>query len=121
MAKFDFAAVKDEVIANVETLATETAKNELMGWFKNTAIPYGEEVADAYVKALKEQAATESGWCKMRDGIVLPTLISVVEFAVEKTLGALEAAVKADEKPTEAAKEEAPAEKPAETVTIAQG
>ena len=116
MAQFDFAAVKNEVIANVGTLVTETAKNELMGWFKNTALPYAEEVADAYVKALKEQSATEAGWCKVRAGIVLPTLISVAEFAVEKTLSVLEAAVKEDE---EKAAAEAPTDKPAETVTIA--
>ena len=110
MAQFDFASVKNEVIANIGTLITETGKNELLGWFKNTALPYAKEVADAYVKALKEQSATEAGWCKVRDGIVLPTLIAVAEFAVEKTLSVLEASAKAAEKPAEA---------PAETVTIA--
>ena len=110
MAQFDFASVKNEIIANIGTLITETAKNELLGWFKNTALPYAKEVADAYVKALKEQSATEAGWCKVRDGIVLPTLIAVAEFAVEKTLSVLEASAKAAEKPAEA---------PAETVTIA--
>ena len=77
MAQFDFAAVKNEVIANVGTLVTETAKNELLGWFEHTA---------------------------------LPSLISVAEFAVEKTLTVLEASVKEAEKPEEA---------PVETVTIA--
>ena len=110
MAQFDFAAVKNEVIANVGTLVTETAKNELLGWFQHTALPYAEEVADAYVKALNEQSATEAGWRKVRDGIVLPTLIAVAEFAVEKTLTVLEASVKEAEKPEEA---------PVETVTIA--
>ena len=117
MAQFDFKAVKDEVIANIGSLVTETAKTQLLAWFKSTAIPYAEEVADAYVATLKKQAETESGWCKIRDGI--PTLISVAEFAVEKTLSVLEAAVKADEKPAEAVKEEAPAAAPAEQVTIA--
>ena len=117
MAQFDFKAIKDEVIANIGSLVTETAKTQLLAWFKSTAIPYAEEVADAYVATLKKQAETESGWCKIRDGIVLPTLISVAEFAVEKTLSVLEAAVKEDE---EKAAAETPTDKPAETVTIAQ-
>lgn len=115
MTQFDFNAVKDEVIANIGQLSTETAKTTLFGWFKNTALPYAEEVAAAYVDTLKKQAETEAGWCKIRDRIVLPTLISVAEFAVEKTLDILETAIKEEEKPAEA-----PTEKPAETVAIAQ-
>ena len=119
MAQFDFAKVRDEVIANIGELVTETAKNELLGWFKNTALPYAEQVADAYTHTLKKQAETEHGWCKMRDGVVLPTLFAVVEFAVKKTLDILDAKAKAED--AEAAKKaEAPAEQPAVTETIAQ-
>ena len=110
MADFDFAKVRDEVVSNIEELVTETAKNELVGWFKNTALPYAEQVADAYADALKKQAETESGWCKMRDGIVLPTLFAVVEFAVKKTLTVLDEKAKEDETKKAA---EAPAEQPA--------
>lgn len=122
MADFDFVKVRDEVIANIGELVTETAKNELLGWFKNTALPYAEQVADAYTDTLKKQAETEHGWCKMRDSIVLPTLFAVVEFAVKKTLSALDEKAKAEEaKAAEAPKaEEKPAEAPAVTETIAQ-
>ena len=128
MADFDFVKVRDEVIANIGELVTETAKNELVGWFRDKMYPYALSVADAYEATLKKQAETEHGWCKMRDGIVLPTLFSVVEFTVEKVFSILGEKAKAEEAAAAAAKKaeeekaaEAPAapaeEKPAETVT----
>ena len=108
MAQFDFEKVKDEVIANLEELVTDTAKNELVGWFKNKALPYAEEVADAYVVALKKQGEAEEGWMKIRDAVVLPALINVAEYAVKKTLELLGKQLAEDEKKPEA---------PAETVT----
>lgn len=126
MADFDFVKVRDEVIANIGELVTETAKNELIGWFKNKAYPYALSIADAYEATLKKQAETEHGWCKMRDGIVLPTLFSVVEFTVEKVFSILDEKAKAEEAAATAKKAEeekvteAPAEQPAVTETIAQ-
>lgn len=103
MAQFDFAKVRDEVIDNIGSLISERAKNELLGWFKDTALPYAEQVADAYITALKKEAAEETGWCKVRDSIVLPLLIETSEFLAEKALAFLAEKAKAEEAAAQAA------------------
>ena len=108
MASFDFAKVRDEVLEGLGDFVTETTKNELVGWFTHTALPYADEVIEAYTATLKKQSETESGWMKIRDAVVLPALINVAEYAVKKTLELLGKQLAEDEKKPEA---------PAETVT----
>ena len=38
-------------------------------------MPQIKEVVDVYTAKLKEDAAKEQGWCKIRDGFLLPTVI----------------------------------------------
>lgn len=55
-----------------------------------------EQAVDAFCAATKEQAKTESGWCKIRDAIVLPIVLQggvwVVKFVLSKTVKATAAA-----------------------------
>lgn len=103
MAQFDFTKARDEVIANVGSLVSDKAKNELLCWFKDTALPYAEQVADAYVTTLKKEAENETGWCKVRDSIVLPLLIETSEFLTEKALTFLADKAKEEEAAAQAA------------------
>ena len=45
---------------------------------------------DSFCAATKEQSKTESGWCKIRDGVVLPLLMQggvyVVKLVLSKTV-----------------------------------
>ena len=51
-----------------------------------------ETVVDDFVDKLKQQAPGETGWCRIRDGIVLPLVMQgavyVVKVVLTKALGA---------------------------------
>lgn len=49
-------------------------------------------VVDDFADKLKQQAPSETGWCRIRDGIVLPLVMQgtvyVVKVVLTKALGA---------------------------------
>ena len=55
-------------------------------------LPPIEMVVDDFVDKLKQQAPSETGWCRIRDGIVLPLVMQgtvyVVKVVLTKALGA---------------------------------
>lgn len=81
--------LKNEVIADVKDYVTDTAKVAFLGWVKDKVLPSVREMAEAYIEAVKASAAQESGWCKIRDIIVIPALVSagiwLAEQIVDKT------------------------------------
>lgn len=48
------------------------------------------DAVDNFCAATKEQSKSESGWCKIRDGVVLPLLMQggvyVVKLVLSKTV-----------------------------------
>lgn len=58
----------------------------------NEILPPIETVVDDFVDKLKQQAPSETGWCRVRDGIVLPLVMQgtvyVVKVVLMKALGA---------------------------------
>ena len=89
--KVDIEAVKGMVLENLEAYATETVKKDLLSWFATKALPAGREIGEAYTNKLKEQAATESGWNKARDSVLLPFLIELTLWGLGKALDAARA------------------------------
>ena len=49
-------------------------------------IPIVENAVDNFCAATKEQAKTETGWVKVRDGIVLPLVMEGVVYIVKTVL-----------------------------------
>lgn len=82
--------LKNEVIADVKDYVTDTAKIAFLNWVKNKVLPSTHEMADAYIEAVKASGKEETGWCKARDTLVIPALIScslwVAEQAVNKVV-----------------------------------
>lgn len=72
----DFNGIDEEVKKNF----TSAALNELL--------PTAEVIADKFTTAIKEQAKTENGWCRIRDAIVLPAVIDIGLYAMRKLLTA---------------------------------
>lgn len=72
----------DDVTEDVKQHVTATLLSEVM--------PVIENAVDSFCAATKEQAKTESGWCKIRDGVVLPLLMQgcvyVVKLVLSKTV-----------------------------------
>ena len=82
--------LKGEVIADVKDYVTDTAKTAFLTWVATRILPAVREMAEAYVGAVKASAKEESGWCKFRDIIVIPALVSsglwLAEQIVNKTI-----------------------------------
>ena len=84
--------VKNTMLENMETLLQESAKEALIRWLKEAALPALKEIADVYIEGLKKDAEGETGWCKIRDGIVLPMTIQGGLWFISEVLGKIEEA-----------------------------
>ena len=90
---------KGQVTASVEEFLTGTAKDALIKTLKETILPALRETAQPFTDKLKEDAATESGWVKFRDGVFIPGVISIAFWVAEKLLDKMaekETAIPAD-------------------------
>lgn len=76
---------------NVEEV-TEEIKQEVTKTIVKEVLPPVEDVLKDFCKKIREQAPKESGWCRIRDGIVLPLVlegaISIIKYVLNKTLRA---------------------------------
>lgn len=75
---------------------TEEVKQGVTQKILDEVIPVVESAVDAFCATTKEQAKTESGWCKIRDAIVLPLVLQgsvyVVKLVLSKTVSQTAAA-----------------------------
>lgn len=69
---------------------TEEVKQGVTQKILDEVIPVAENAVDAFCTATKEQSKTETGWCKIRDGIVLPLVmqggIYIIKLVLSKTV-----------------------------------
>lgn len=65
---------------------TEEMKEAFSEWLLKELFPALDESGRKFVAQIKEQAKSESGWCKVRDLIVLPLIINIGLWAIEKSL-----------------------------------
>lgn len=69
---------------------TEELKESVTQKILDEALPAVEDVAGKFIATIEEQAKSESGWNKLRDGIVLPLVINggiyVVKYVLSKTV-----------------------------------
>lgn len=69
---------------------TDTMKDELVKWLLEVLLPMAKSAADDFVAQIKAQASSETGWCKIRDLVVLPFIVEgglwLIEKALEKTI-----------------------------------
>lgn len=63
-------------------------KDKFIDWLVKEGMAFLQAVADKVVAQCKADAASESGWCRIRDAFVIPAAISigmyVLEMVVEK-------------------------------------
>ena len=74
---------------------TEDVKQHVTSTILSEVVPVAENAVDSFCAATKEQSKTETGWCKIRDGIVLPLLMQggvyVVKLVLSKTVAQTDA------------------------------
>ena len=68
----------------------EQVKQDVMQKLYDVILPSLQKLGDGFVASVKAQSVDESGWCKVRDAIVLPALIEgglwLVEMVLKKTI-----------------------------------
>ena len=85
--KVVFNNIKNELIGNVNEIVTSESKKYFTRWMKESGIPQLQEIADVYINKLKDDAAKDTGWCKIRDSIVLPLCITVTLGLLNSVIG----------------------------------
>lgn len=61
-------------------------KDQLVSSLTSDGFPVIEELATTFIGKIQEQAATEAGWNKVRDSIVLPLVIRVGLYMIKAVL-----------------------------------
>ena len=82
---------RDDIVESLQVEeVTEQVKQNLTKQIVGSILPAVKTAADGFTAKIKEQAKTETGWCKIRDMLVLPLLIDgaiyVVELVLSKTM-----------------------------------
>lgn len=79
--------VRDNVVdaLHVENV-TEDVKQQVTSTLLNEVMPMIENAVDNFCAATKEQAKTETGWVKVRDGIILPLVMEGAVYIVKTVL-----------------------------------
>ena len=83
--------VRDNVVDALHVAdVTEDVKQHVTATLLSEVVPVIENAVDSFCSATKEQSKSESGWCKIRDGIVLPYVLKAIMYigkqALERTL-----------------------------------
>ena len=89
--------VRDNVVDALHVAdVTEDVKQHVTATLLSEVVPVIENAVDSFCSATKEQSKSESGWCKSRDGVVLPLLMQggvyVVKLVLSKTVSQTAAA-----------------------------
>ena len=87
----DWVKFRDSVVdaLHVDDV-TEDVKQKVTSALLAEVLPTIENAVDGFTATTRAQAKPETGWCKLRDGIVLPLvmegLVFVVKTVLEKTV-----------------------------------
>lgn len=65
---------------------TEQMKQDFTKWLVEICLPLAETAAANFNSQIKEQAKDETGWCKVRDLIVLPLIVNGGLWGIKKAL-----------------------------------
>ena len=78
---------RDDIVESLQVEeVTERVKQNMTKQIVESILPSVKTVADGFTAKIKEQAKAETGWCKIRDMLVLPLVINGVIYAVETVL-----------------------------------
>jgi hypothetical protein len=61
-------------------------KDRFVGWVEDEGIAFIQTFADSIIDECKRDAETESGWCKIRDSIVVPGLLNVGMYILKMVI-----------------------------------
>lgn len=78
---------RDDIVESLQVEeVTEQVKQNLTRQIVESILPAVKTAADSFIAKIKEQAKAETGWCKIRDMLVLPLVINGLIYVVELVL-----------------------------------
>lgn len=78
---------RDDVVESLKfDEVTEQMKQDFTKWLVEACLPLAETAAANFISQIKEQAKAETGWCKVRDLIVLPLIVNGGLWGIKKAL-----------------------------------
>lgn len=78
---------RDDIVESLQVEEiTEQVKRNLTKQIVESILPAVKTAADGFTAKIKEQAKMETGWCKIRDILVLPLVINGLIYVVEMVL-----------------------------------
>lgn len=78
---------RDDIVESLQVEEiTEQVKRNLTKQIVESILPAVKTAADGFTAKIKEQAKMETGWCKIRDMLVLPLVINGLIYVVEMVL-----------------------------------
>ena len=83
----EWTDIRDKIVDALDLdEVTEQVKQDLTRKLVYKVLPEVKVCVDKFVSKIREQATNENGWCRVRDGIVLPLVLNCTVWAVETIL-----------------------------------
>lgn len=79
--------IRDSVLEALKVEAVgQSMKNDFITWLTGEGIEFAQAFADSVIAECKEDAPKETGWCKIRDGLVLPVALNIGMYILKTVL-----------------------------------
>lgn len=79
--------IRDDIEAEIsEMKIDEQVKQTVTQKLYDVVLPSLRSLGNGFTDALKEQSKNETGWCKVRDAIILPTVIQSALWLIDLML-----------------------------------
>ena len=84
--KSQWVQFRDSIIDSLKFDTVTEKMKDFTNWLTDTCLPMAETSAADFVSQIIEQSKSETGWCKVRDLIVLPFIIKLGLWAIKNSL-----------------------------------
>ena len=61
-------------------------KTDFVKWLESEGIEFAQKFVDRIIEECKSDAPKESGWCRIRDAFVIPTVLNVAMYVLQLVL-----------------------------------
>ena len=79
--------IRDSVVKALEIEEVgKKMKDDFVEWLGNEGIDFAQKFVDKIIEECKTDAPNESGWCKIRDSLVIPIALNVVMYVLKTVL-----------------------------------
>ncbi len=79
--------VRDSVVEALKVEAVgQSMKNDFITWLTGEGIEFAQAFTDRVIAECKADAPKETGWCKIRDGLVLPIALNIGMYILKTVL-----------------------------------